>query len=110
MPAIIPSLSVPLSGVRLQPAQAAASVTPGTQAASQTPVIPKGIPQAIPPDIAPAAMRMETPVWPLSGAVNLLPALIGLSETQITRTDTLTLPETGADFWDMLATALPGEG
>ncbi len=106
MPAIIPILSAPPSGVRPQPAQASASVTPDTQAASQTPVIPKAIPQAIPP----AAMWMETPVWPLSGAVNLLPALIGLSETQITRTDTLTLPETGADFWDMLATALPGEG
>lgn len=46
------------------------------------------------------------PVWPGPGAVNLAGRLIGLSETQITYTATLELPETDADFWAMLATAL----
>lgn len=97
MSAIISSLSVPLSGVRAEPPQATAPATPGTHGASHTHTI------------APAALWLQTPVWPGPGTVNLPTALIDLGETQITHTATTSLPETGADFWDMLATALPGD-
>jgi len=54
-----------------------------------------------------ASARIAPPVWPGPGTVNLASHLIGLSKTEITYTATIALPETGADFWDMLATALP---
>lgn len=95
MPAVIPSLSVPLSAVRAQPGHAVVSATHGTEA-------PPG-PQAT----APAAVPLEVPVWPGPGTVDLLTKLLDLGETQITYTATITLPETGADFWDMLTAALP---
>jgi hypothetical protein len=97
MSATIPSLSFPLSGVQAEPAQARVPAAPGTQGASRTHTI------------APAALWLKTPVWPEPGTLNLPAALIGLSETQITHTATTALPETAPDFWDMLATALPGD-
>lgn len=98
MSVTIPGLSAPLPGGTAEPPQAPARVPPGTQGAARTHAI------------APAALWLQTPAWPGPGTLNLPAALIGLGETQITRTATTTLPETAPDFWDMLAAALPGEG
>ncbi|WP_394688477.1 hypothetical protein [Hoeflea sp.] len=98
MSVLIPSLTASLPGARPQPPQASAPAAATTQAASRTHTI------------APAALWLQSPAWPEPGTVNLPTALIGLSETQIPHTATTTLPETAPDFWDLLATALPGEG
>lgn len=57
----------------------------------------------------PAAARLEAPAWPEPRTINLPAELLDLTETGITYTSSIEVPETGADFWDMLATALPGD-
>ena len=49
------------------------------------------------------------PAWPDPATINLAGELLDLSSTTIAYTGTITLPDTGADFWAMLAAAL-GEG
>ncbi|MCY0154295.1 hypothetical protein OEG86_20940 [Hoeflea alexandrii] len=49
------------------------------------------------------------PVWPDPATINLAGELLDLSSTTIAYTGTITLPDTGADFWALLAAAL-GEG
>lgn len=96
MPVIHSALSVPLSpnlsGLRVEQAQ---------------PSGPSGARTAAPAEAAAARMPPVLPVWPDRGAVNLAGELLDLSHTTIAYTATITLPETGADFWAMLATALP---
>ncbi|MEQ8480366.1 MAG: hypothetical protein RIC18_06895 [Hoeflea sp.] len=57
------------------------------------------------PARTPAPFRL--PVWPSPGAITLAQDLLDLSQTTFAYTATLTLPETGPDFWDLLAAALP---
>ena len=58
---------------------------------------------------APAPAPRVRPVWPDPATINLAGELLDLSSTTIAYTGTITVPDTGADFWAMLAAAL-GEG
>lgn len=49
------------------------------------------------------------PAWPDPATINLAGELLDLSSTTIAYTGTITVPDTGADFWALLAAAL-GEG
>ena len=49
------------------------------------------------------------PAWPDPATINLAGELLDLSKTTIAYTGTMTLPDTGGDFWALLAAAL-GEG
>lgn len=49
------------------------------------------------------------PAWPDPGTIYLAAELLDLSKTTIAYTGTFSLPNTGADFWALLASAL-GEG
>ncbi|VVT06171.1 conserved hypothetical protein [Hoeflea sp. EC-HK425] len=63
---------------------------------------------AAPQPVKAPAPRVR-PVWPDPATINLAGELLDLSSTTIAYTGTITLPDTGADFWAMLAVAL-GEG
>ena len=86
-------LSVPPSGTM-------ASVSPSAAA-------PKSRPAAA-PAVAAAAVAVR-PAWPDPATINLAGELLDLSKTNLAYTGTITLPDTGADFWALLATAL-GDG
>lgn len=110
MSSVITSIS--LSGWPMQPPQAA--VEPGLSARSQTMAAASAMrqPGEAPPVRSadgPAAARLEAPAWPEPRTINLPAELLDLTETGITYTSSIEVPETGADFWDMLATALPGD-
>lgn len=69
-------------------------------------------PQApVPPQepISPArtTVPFRLPVWPSPGAITLAQDLLDLSQTTFAYTTTISRPESGPDFWDMLAAALP---
>lgn len=49
------------------------------------------------------------PAWPDPATIYLAAELLDLSKTTFAYTGTFTLPDTGADFWTLLAAAL-GEG
>ena len=101
----IPRLSVPPSATAMQPPRPAAAAGPGmAKAAAQAGSI--GAPPLSGPRFAAAAPPV-LPAWPDPAAVNLAAELLALSTTTIATTATFTLPETGSDFWSMLATALP---
>lgn len=81
---------------------------PGGAAAAA--VQPAGCVEAgrIQPACTTGPARIAPPAWPGPGTLNLAGELLDLSTTTIAYTGTITLPDTGADFWAMLATALPG--
>lgn len=66
---------------------------------------PVTAPEPFTPPRTPAPFRL--PVWPSPGAITLAQDLLDLSQTTFAYTATITLPETGPDFWDLLAAALP---
>lgn len=88
----------------VQPSGAMASVSPAGSAAQAA---PKSRPAAA-PAVAAAAVPVR-PAWPDPATINLAGELLELSTTTIAHTGTLTLPDTGGDFWALLAAAL-GEG
>ena len=121
-------LSLPPSATALHPARAAAgAATPGAagsraqaDAAGALPVAPSVAPSVATPPFSsgaatgttapraaaqPAAAPLVRPAWPDPATVNLAAELLALSTTTIAHT--LPLPETGPDFWSLLATALP---
>ncbi|MCB0019063.1 MAG: hypothetical protein KDE09_14840 [Anaerolineales bacterium] len=55
--------------------------------------------------VQPATVQVR-PAWPGPGTIDLASALLELSTTTVVYTDTIVLPDTGADFWAMLSTAL----
>ena len=55
--------------------------------------------------VQPARVQVR-PAWPGPGTIDLASALLELSTTTVVYTDTIVLPDTGADFWAMLSTAL----
>ncbi|WP_420410318.1 hypothetical protein [Hoeflea sp.] len=57
--------------------------------------------------LAPPPAPFRLPVWPSPGAINLAQDLLELSQTTFAYTATISRPESGPDFWDMLAAALP---
>ena len=86
------------------------TVATADTAAERAPVTVR--PQApVPPrePVSPArtAVPFRLPVWPSPGAITLAQDLLDLSQTTFAYTATITRPETGPDFWDMLAAALP---
>ena len=66
---------------------------------------------ASPAGSAPQAVKIPDvrPAWPDPATIYLAAELLDLSKTSIAYTGTLTLPDTGGDFWALLAAAL-GEG
>lgn len=54
---------------------------------------------------APAA----APQWPERHSAGLTGEVLGLKQTELAFTSDDTVFDTGADFWDMLATAIEGE-
>lgn len=56
----------------------------------------------------PAAIP-AAPKWPEPHSPGLTGAVLGLKATELAFTSDDTRFETGADFWDMLATAIEGE-
>ena len=93
MSASMIQLSVPLSGTMVHPLRAIpASGADGEAGAS--------------PPAEPAPAVRVRPAWPDPGTINLAGELLALSKTTIAYTASIGVPETGADFWAMLATAL----
>jgi len=83
-------LSVPPSGTMASPSPSADA--------------PKARPAAAP--AVAAAVVPVRPAWPDPATINLAGELLDLSKTTLAYTASIGVPETGADFWAMLATAL----
>ena len=66
-------------------------------------------PSGAAPKSRPAAAVAVRLAWPDPATINLAGELLDLSKTNLAYTGTITLPDTGADFWALLATAL-GDG
>jgi hypothetical protein len=60
---------------------------------------------AVPQPVKAPAPRVR-PAWPDPATINLAGELLDLSSTTIAYTGTITVPDTGADFWALLAAAL----
>ena len=82
------------------------SVPPSGTMASLSPsgAAPKPRPAAA-PAVAAAPLRVR-PAWPDPATIYLAGELLELSKTNLAYTASIGVPETGADFWAMLATAL----
>ena len=101
MTASMIKLSLPLSGTLVHPARSASKAAPPPSVdeapAARTPAS----------GAAPAMAWRVSPAWPGPATINLAGELLDLSTTALAYTATREPPETGADFWSMLATALP---
>ncbi|MEM5474404.1 hypothetical protein WNZ14_21965 [Hoeflea sp. AS60] len=92
-------LPVPMSATMVTPSRAAAGSVAYGEAGSGALEQPAGAVQAAIPHVRPA--------WPDPGTINLAGELLDLSMTTMAYTASIGVPDTGADFWAMLATALP---
>jgi len=102
MTASLIKVSLPLSGTAVHPSRASSRAAPPPPSVEQAPAAKTPASGA-----APAAGFRVSPAWPDPASINLAGELLDLSTTALAYTATREPPETGADFWAMLASALP---
>ncbi|WP_417413512.1 hypothetical protein [Hoeflea sp.] len=102
MTASMIKLSLPLSGTLVHPARSASKAAPPPPSVEEAPAA-----RTPASGDAPAMAWRVSPAWPGPATINLAGELLDLSTTALAYTATREPPETGADFWSMLATALP---
>ncbi|MEQ8306653.1 MAG: hypothetical protein RIA09_08840 [Hoeflea sp.] len=105
MSAINGPLLLPLSSLVDDQFRAPSTGAPAARAGMQAAHAPAPSPDPVPAARTPAPFRL--PVWPSPGAITLAQDLLDLSQTTFAYTATISRPESGPDFWDMLAAALP---
>ncbi|WP_422371009.1 hypothetical protein [Hoeflea sp.] len=109
MTAIDGPLSLPLSPLVADQVRASSSgIAAGrTDMPAEGAPVTGQVPLPEPVSSARTPVPFRLPVWPSPGAITLAQDLLDLSQTTFAYTATITMPETGPDFWDLLAAALP---
>ena len=101
-------LSLPLTGSVVHPARSTTMAAPLAPSVAERSVAAPPAAKTPATDPAPAMTRLVSPAWPDPASINLAGELLNLSATTMAYTATRQPPNIGADFWALLATALPG--